>query len=149
MYVVDEANIETHGLTPMSLVSDYDAWSHAYVERMSRMVRRDFNHPCVIIWSLGNESGYGGNHEAMVAWTRKADPSRPTQYEGGGADTSATDIICPMYARVVDDLPSPYGRPAYSIQQWADLQAELGEQARPIILCEYAHAMGNLSLIHI
>ncbi|MBL6694481.1 MAG: beta-galactosidase [Luminiphilus sp.] len=143
MYVVDEANIETHGLTPMSLVSDDDAWSHAYVERMSRMVRRDFNHPSVIIWSLGNESGYGGNHEAMVAWTRKADPSRPIQYEGGGADTSVTDIICPMYARVVDDMPSPYGRPAYSIQHWADLQVDPGEQARPIILCEYAHAMGN------
>ena len=143
MYVVDEANIETHGLTPMSLVSDDDAWSHAYVERMSRMVRRDFNHPSVIIWSLGNESGYGGNHEAMAGWVRKADPSRPIQYEGGGADTSVTDIICPMYARVVDDMPSPYGRPAHSIQHWADLQADAGEQARPIILCEYAHAMGN------
>ena len=143
MYVVDEANIETHGLTPMSLVSDDDAWSHAYVERMSRMVRRDFNHPSVIIWSLGNESGYGGNHEAMAGWVRKADPSRPIQYEGGGADTSVTDIICPMYARVMDDMPSPYGRPAHSIQHWADLQADVGEQARPIILCEYAHAMGN------
>ena len=143
MYVVDEANIETHGLTPMSLVSNDDAWSHAYLERMSRMVRRDFNHPSVVIWSLGNESGCGGNHEAMAAWTRKADPSRPIQYEGGGADTSVTDIICPMYARVLDDMPSPYGRPAYSIQHWADLQADLGERARPIILCEYAHAMGN------
>ena len=143
MYVVDEANIETHGLTPMSLVSDDDAWSHAYVERMSRMVRRDLNHPSVIIWSLGNESGYGSNHEAMAAWVRKADPSRPIQYEGGGADTSVTDIICPMYARVLDDMPSPYGRPAYSIQRWADLQADLGERARPVILCEYAHAMGN------
>ncbi|PDH36980.1 MAG: beta-galactosidase [Halieaceae bacterium MED-G26] len=143
MYVVDEANIETHGLTPMSLLSDDDAWSHAYVERMSRMVRRDFNHPSVIIWSLGNESGYGGNHEAMVAWVRKSDPSRPIQYEGGGADTAVTDIICPMYARVTDNMPSPYGRPAYSIQHWADLQAELGERARPVILCEYAHAMGN------
>ena len=143
MYVVDEANIETHGLTPMSLVSDDDAWSHAYVERMSRMVRRDFNHPSVIIWSIGNESGYGANHEAMAAWVRQADPSRPIQYEGGGADTSVTDIICPMYARVVDDMPSPYGRPAYSIQRWADLQANLGGRARPVILCEYAHAMGN------
>ena len=92
---------------------------------MSRMVRRDFNHPSVIIWSLGNESGYGGNHEAMVAWTRKADSSRPIQYEGGGADTSVTDIICPMYARVVDDMPSPYSRPAYSIQNWADFQNKI------------------------
>ncbi len=143
MYVVDEANIETHGLMPMSLLSDDDAWCRAYMERMSRMVRRDFNHPSVIIWSLGNESGYGSNHEAIAAWVRKADPSRPIQYEGGGADTRVTDIICPMYARVMDDMPSPYGRPAYSIQHWADLQADLGERARPIILCEYAHAMGN------
>ena len=143
MYVVDEANIETHGLTPMSLLSDDDAWANAYLERMSRMVRRDFNHPSIIIWSLGNESGYGAHHEAMYAWTRKADPSRPIQYEGGGADTAATDIICPMYARVDDDMPSPYGRPAYSIQRWAALQEDLGESARPVILCEYAHAMGN------
>ena len=143
MYVVDEANIETHGLTPMSLISDDERWSRAYVERMSRMVRRDFNHPCVIIWSLGNESGYGGNHEAMYSWTRKADPSRPIQYEGGGSNTSVTDIICPMYARVDDDMESPYGRPAYSIKRWAELQKDLEDLARPIILCEYAHAMGN------
>jgi beta-galactosidase len=143
MYVVDEANIETHGLTPMSLLSDDDAWAAAYLERMSRMVRRDFNHPSVIIWSLGNESGYGRNHDAMYAWTRKADPSRPIQYEGGGADTAATDIICPMYARVEDDMPSPFGRPAHSITRWAALQEGLEEGARPVILCEYAHAMGN------
>lgn len=71
-------------------------WRRAYMERYQRMVKRDRNHPCVIIWSLGNESGYGANHDAMAEWSREADPSRPVQYEscGGGP---ATDIICPMY----------------------------------------------------
>ena len=69
----------------------------AYMERMTRMVRRDKNHASIIIWSLGNESGYGPVHDAMYAWTRAYDPTRPVQYESGGANTSATDIICPMY----------------------------------------------------
>ena len=143
MYVVDEANIETHGLTPMSRLSDDQDWAPAYLERLSRMVRRDYNHPSIIIWSLGNESGYGVNHDLMYAWVKKEDPSRPVQYEGGGADTAVTDIICPMYARVDEDLPSPYGRPAYSLEAWAEKQRGEGERARPIILCEYSHAMGN------
>lgn len=143
MYVVDEANIETHGMTPMSRLSDDQAWASAYLERLIRMVRRDYNHPSIIIWSLGNESGYGVNHDAMYAWIKKEDPSRPVQYEGGGADTDVTDIICPMYARVDEDLPSPYGRPAYSLEAWAEKQRGEGERARPIILCEYSHAMGN------
>lgn len=143
MYVVDEANIETHGLTPMSRLSDDQDWAPAYLERLSRMVRRDYNHPSIIIWSLGNESGYGVNHDLMYAWVKKEDPSRPVQYEGGGADTAVTDIICPMYARVDEDLPSPYGRPAYSLEAWAEKQRGEGESARPIILCEYSHAMGN------
>jgi len=143
MYVVDEANVETHGMVPMSRTSDDASWGPAYLERMSRMVRRDFNHPSIIIWSLGNESGYGSNHQAMYAWTRHADNSRPIQYEGGGADTDATDIICPMYARVEDSMPSPFGRPTYGITKWAEQQKATGRKARPLILCEYAHAMGN------
>ena len=139
MYVVDEANIETHGLVPMSRLSDDPEWASAYLERMTRMVSRDFNHPSIIIWSLGNESGYGANHRAMYAWTRKVDPARPIQYEGGGSDTDVTDILCPMYARVDEDTPSPYGRPRYGITNWVEVEGE----ARPLILCEYAHAMGN------
>ena len=139
MYVVDEANIETHGLIPMSRLSNDPGWASAYLERMTRMVSRDYNHPCIIIWSLGNESGYGANHRAMYAWTRKVDPTRPIQYEGGGSDTDVTDIICPMYARVDEDTPSPYGRPRYGIKNWIDVEGE----GRPLILCEYAHAMGN------
>ncbi|ENZ7574023.1 glycoside hydrolase family 2 TIM barrel-domain containing protein, partial [Klebsiella pneumoniae] len=88
--------------------------------------------------SLGNESGGGGNHEALYHWLKRNDPSRPVQYEGGGADTTATDIICPMYARVERDQPIP-AVPKWGIKKWISLP---GEQ-RPLILCEYAHAMGN------
>lgn len=139
MYVVDEANIETHGLSPMSLLSDDPDWLAAYMARMTRMVARDFNHPSVIIWSLGNESGIGENHTAMYAWTRRTDPSRPVQYEGGGSRTHVTDIICPMYARVAEDMRSPYEEPKYSLLNLAARE----EDNRPVILCEYAHAMGN------
>ncbi|MEM9620513.1 MAG: beta-galactosidase [Pseudomonadota bacterium] len=139
MYVVDEANIETHGTVPMSLLADDPAWGGAFLERMTRMVDRDFNHPCVIIWSLGNESGYGTNHEAMYHWARATDPSRPVQYEGGGSDTPVTDLICPMYPRVDEDVPAPFAHPKYALTRWVALESE----TRPFVLCEYAHAMGN------
>ena len=139
LYVVDEANIETHGMRPSSQLSDDPAWLCAYMERMTRMVHRDRNHPSIIIWSLGNEAGIGANHYALYQWTKQADPTRPVQYEGGGANTAATDIICPMYARVHTDLPLPESVPKLAIQKWV---GEPGE-TRPLILCEYAHAMGN------
>ncbi|WP_341938199.1 beta-galactosidase [Marinimicrobium sp. C2-29] len=139
LYVVDEANIETHGMRPSSQLSDDPAWLCAYMERMTRMVHRDRNHPSIIIWSLGNEAGIGANHHALYQWTKQTDPTRPVQYEGGGANTAATDIICPMYARVHTDLPLPESVPKLAIQKWV---GEPGE-TRPLILCEYAHAMGN------
>ncbi|WP_348685518.1 beta-galactosidase [Aeromonas bestiarum] len=138
LYVVDEANLETHGMTPMGRLARDPAWSNAFLERVTRMVARDFNHPCIIIWSLGNESGYGPAHDAMYGWARQADPSRPVQYEGGGADTAATDIICPMYARTHQDQPFP-AVPKWALAKWIGLPGE----TRPLILCEYAHAMGN------
>lgn len=139
LYVVDEANLETHGLDPSSRLSDDPAWLNAYLERATRMVLRDRNHPSIILWSLGNESGLGANHHAMYQWIKQTDPSRPVQYEGGGADTPATDIICPMYARVETDLTQPISVPKWAIQKWIGLPGE----DRPLILCEYAHAMGN------
>ena len=139
LYVVDEANIETHGLSPMNRLSDDPEWAGVFLERVTRMVNRDFNHPCIIIWSLGNESGYGRNHDAMYRWVKKTDPSRPVQYEGGGSDTDATDIICPMYARTDRDMDAPFEHPKYGIIKWSKQPHE----DRPIILCEYAHAMGN------
>lgn len=138
LYVVDEANIETHGMQPMNRLSDDPTWFNAFSERVIRMVQRDRNHACIIIWSLGNESGHGSTHDALYRWIKSQDPSRPVQYEGGGADTAATDIICPMYARVDQDQPFD-AVPKWSIKKWIGLP----EENRPLILCEYAHAMGN------
>ncbi|VUS39648.1 beta-galactosidase [Klebsiella huaxiensis] len=138
LYVVDEANIETHGMVPMNRLTNDPDWLPAMSQRVTRMVQRDRNHPSIIIWSLGNESGHGVNHDALYRWLKSEDPSRPVQYEGGGANTAATDIICPMYARVDQDQPFPVV-PKWSIKKWLSLP---GEQ-RPLILCEYAHAMGN------
>ena len=140
LYVVDEANIETHGVTPMGRLANDPIWANAFLERMTRMVCRDFNHASIILWSLGNESGYGPVHDAMYQWTKRIDPSRPIQYEGGGSDTYATDIICPMYARTDSETLQHRdlgNKP--SLNKWVGFANE----ERPIILCEYAHAMGN------
>ena len=138
LYVCDEANIETHGMQPMNRLSSNPQWSHAFMSRYSQMVLRDKNHACIIIWSLGNESGQGATHNAMYAWSKDFDPSRPVQYEGGGSDTRATDIIAPMYARVDETQPDD-AVPKWSLKKWISLPNE----NRPLILCEYAHAMGN------
>ncbi|MFQ3175052.1 MAG: beta-galactosidase [Psychromonas sp.] len=142
LYVVDEANLETHGQFPMSRLSNDLSWLNAYMRRMTRMVERDKNHPSIIIWSLGNESGLGHHHHAMYQWTKLKDPTRPVQYEGGGADTAATDIIVPMYARVNKDITLPNASdvvPKLAIKKWLSMP----DEQRPLILCEYAHAMGN------
>lgn len=138
LYVVDEANIETHGMVPMNRLSNDPRWLPAMTERVTRMVQRDRNHPSIIIWSLGNESGHGDNHDALYRWIKSNDPGRPVHYEGGGGDSAATDIICPMYARVDEDQPFPQV-PKWSIKKWVGMPGE----TRPLILCEYAHAMGN------
>jgi beta-galactosidase len=130
LYVVDEADIETHARWRQT--SDDPAYAAAFLERGMRMVLRDRSHPCVIAWSLGNESGYGPSHDAMAAWMRRVDPSRPLHYEGGfsrdlDAASPVSDIVCPMYASVE------------RIVKWsAD-----GRDRRPLILCEYNHAMGQ------
>jgi len=125
LYVVDEANIETHGLKPWDRLARDPEWAGAMLARLTRMVSRDRNHACVVFWSLGNESGYGSNHDAMAAWVRSSDPTRLVHYETchGGP---ATDVICPMY-------PTPA-----VMADWAQR-----ERARPMIMCEYAHTMGN------
>ncbi len=132
MYVIDEANIESHAYN--TSLCDDERYRQAWVERGARMVQRDRNHPCVIAWSLGNESGYGANHDALAGWIRRADPSRPLHYEGAifheswvDGGLTATDIVCPMYA------------PIDAIRQYG----ESGVGTRPLILCEYSHAMGN------
>lgn len=138
LYVIDEANLEGHGCTPMARLANDPQWLNAFMDRASRMVRRDRNHPSIIIWSLGNESGYGSAHAAMYNWVRQSDPTRPIHYEGGGANTPATDIICPMYARVDKDLDCLAGT-RYGLKKWIGLPGE----NRPLIMCEYAYAIGN------
>ncbi|EGQ8551034.1 beta-galactosidase [Vibrio parahaemolyticus] len=138
LYVCDEANIETHGMQPMNRLSSDPQWANAYMSRYTQMVMRDKNHASIIIWSLGNESGHGSNHNAMYAWSKHYDPSRPIQYEGGGSNTTATDIIAPMYARV-NTVIEDEAVPKWPIKKWISLPNE----TRPLILCEYAHAMGN------
>ena len=131
LYVVDEANIETHGFQSLlhstGFLSNEKQWANCFLSRFVRMVKRDQNHPCIVFWSLGNESGFGKSHQTMAAWIRSEDKSRPIMYEGGGACTSCTDVICPMYARV---------ETCYKLSL-------LDNANRPVILCEYSHAMGN------
>ncbi len=132
MYVVDEANIESHAYN--TSLCDDPRYRSAWLSRGARMVERDRNHPSVILWSLGNEAGYGTNHDALAGWIRRADPSRPLHYEGavfhdGWVDggTAASDVVCPMYPTI--DAIAEYGRS--------------GAGVRPLIMCEYSHAMGN------
>jgi beta-galactosidase len=135
LYVIDEANIESHGMgygdKTLAAVPAYD---QAHLNRTIRMVERDKNHPSIIFWSLGNEAGNGPNFEATYDWIKQRDPSRPVQYEGAGLKRN-TDIYCPMY-------PSPEDMADYSARRAMDPKA--GNQ-RPMIMCEYAHAMGNSS----
>ena len=133
LYVWDEANLETHSV--YNLLCHKSEWLNAFMERGVRMVERDKNHPSILIWSLGNESGYGPNHDAMAGWIRGYDPDRIIHYEGtisGGSQNYkrghlASDICCPMYPQISDMI-------AYADDETND---------RPYIMCEYAHAMGN------
>ena len=134
LYVIDEANIECHALSDR-FPRDPE-WTNAFMERGMRMVARAINHPSIIIWSLGNESGYGANISALAGWIRHVDPTRPLHYEGAvsrsdGQDWEdghdVTDITCPMYPTVAEIVDYANDKSA----------------TRPLIMCEYAHAMGN------
>ena len=132
-YVIDEANIESHGMGATNQgpfdQSQHPAyrpeWKAAHLDRTIRMFERDKNHASIIIWSLGNEAGNGENFHTTYQWLKDHDVTRPVQYEGATHDSN-TDIVAPMYARVSHMI-------AY---------AE-GNHPRPFIQCEYAHAMGN------
>ena len=137
IYVMDEANIESHGVG--SLLSNIPEWHTSFLERGIRMVERDKNHPSIISWSLGNEAGFGPNHAALSAWIKEMDPTRPIHSEGAQNiygyrwpkpepnDKIYTDIISRMY-RLTDDM--------------IDLATKPNDN-RPVIWCEYAHSQGN------
>jgi beta-galactosidase len=129
LYVLDEANLECHhyGNDAQNRLTNDPAWQAAYLDRQQSMVERDKNHPSVVIWSLGNESGDGPNAAAVYQWTKRRDPSRPFHYEGSTRlDHSNADINSFMY-------PTPE-----AVKRHAAERPEM-----PLILCEYEHAMGN------
>ncbi len=130
LYVIDEANIETHGV--YDELSQSPAWYQAYLDRLIRMVVRDKNHPSVLLWSLGNESGVGPHHAAMAAWARDYDPTRLAHYESGRPGPEVSDVYSVMYP----DLEEMR-------QLLADHTGGPQEERRPIVMCEYAYAKGN------
>lgn len=133
LYVMDEANLETHGYgrrSPNRITND-PQWKKAHIDRMERMIERDYNHPSIIMWSIGNESGNGPNTNAATEYGRQRDPSRPTHYENTNLyendyDGSASDVISRMYL-FASEFEEALGK-------WPD---------KPLLLCEYTHAMGN------
>jgi len=163
LYVFSEANLETHGSG--GLLTNSPEWSTAFLERMTRMVMRDRNHPATIVWSLGNESGCGPNHAAMAGWTKEFDPTRFIHYEGAQGQPES-----PLYYKAAmskteradnasrDPMPKEYRReganpddPAYvdlisrmyTPVNILEMMAQDTALKRPIVLCEYSHAMGN------
>lgn len=127
LYVIDEANIESHGLyyNPERTLGNDPEWEYAHQIRIERMVRRDRNHPSIVAWSLGNEAGNGYNFYKSYLWLKGFDPSRPVQYERSTHEWN-TDMIVPQY-------PHPN-----SMRRYAESNPD-----RPYIMSEYAHAMGN------
>lgn len=133
LYLIDEANIESHGIgyDKDITLADKPEWAGAHLARMQSMVERDKNHPSVIIWSLGNEAGDGHNFLNGYKWIKERDNTRPVQYERAEQSTNTTerhtDIWCPMYARI----------------EHIEAYAKDAKNDRPLILCEYVHSMGN------
>lgn len=128
LYVIDEANIESQGMgyNPDRSLANQPEWQKAFIDRTERMFERDKNHPCVIIWSLGNESGSGCNFAATYRWIHANDRSQRPVHSEDGIRGPYTDIFCPMYKKL-DVL----------------INHTLYLPTKPLILCEYAHAMGN------
>ena len=122
IYVIDETNLESHGVSG-TLPASKPEWTQNCLDRVRSMVERDKNHPCVVIWSLGNEAGSGSNFQAMANWVHQRDPSRLVHYEG---ESSVADMTSQMYPTV--ETVEAYGASGSSI---------------PYIMCEYSHAMGN------
>ncbi|MBP5508096.1 MAG: DUF4981 domain-containing protein, partial [Prevotella sp.] len=153
LYVMDEADCETHGLR--GTLASTPSWAAAMLDRAIRMAERDKNNASVIFWSLGNESGFGANHAAMAGWLHTMDPTRPVHYEGaqgadGAPDPDCVDVISRFYPRVRQEYLNP-GIPEGSDEERAenarwerllDIAERPGDE-RPVLTSEYAHCMGN------
>ena len=129
LYIIDEANIEAHGMEfhkeKYSFISDSNEWEKAWLERGRAMLERDKNQPSIIMWSMGNEAGDGKNFKTLYKWMKSKDSTRPVSYEPS-REENHTDVVFPMYATIE------------TISKYAEKNPK-----RPLILCEYAHAMGN------
>ncbi|WP_249306123.1 glycoside hydrolase family 2 TIM barrel-domain containing protein [Lederbergia citrea] len=142
LYVIDEADLECHGFVftdNMHQLSQDPEWKEAYVDRMRRMVERDKNHPSIIIWSLGNESGFGENHIEMAQWAKQKDPTRLVHYEGETRDILTKSNNNPQVLHEAADMFSTM----YSSVELMDQLGSRTDLQQPHILCEFAHAMGN------
>jgi beta-galactosidase len=142
LWVVDECDLETHGFGEADWrgnPSDDPRWKPAFLDRIRRTVERDKNHPSIVMWSLGNESGTGSNLAAMAEWTHARDPGRPVHYEGDWQDNRYADVFSRMYAGYAD--VAAIGRREEPVTE--DPAADAHRRSLPFILCEYAHAMGN------
>ncbi|OBT74717.1 hypothetical protein VF21_06652 [Pseudogymnoascus sp. 05NY08] len=131
LWILDEADLECHGMGELgtdfaSWTSDNPEWKEAYVDRARQMVMRDKNHPSIIIWSLGNESAYGRNHKSMYEFIKSYDKTRPVHYEAD-FNAESTDVFSRMY---------------HSVEQLIEF-VTTNKEAKPMVLCEYVHAMGN------
>ncbi len=143
LYVMDECDLESHGCgyDAVDIPTRLPAWKTAFLNRMQRMVERDKNHPCIIMWSLGNEAGYGPNHAAMYRWTRKTDPTRPVHYERD-LDGQSVDVYSLMYAPPDSGIRAGKG----VAEEWRPSRYKPSlpaTRSMPVLWCEYSHAMGN------
>lgn len=153
LYVMDEADIEEHGLRG-TLASTPD-WHAPFMDRAVRMAERDKNHPSIVMWSMGNESGYGPNFAAISAWLHDFDPTRPVHYEGAqgvndNPDPYTVDVISRFYTRVKQEylnpgIPEGEDKERAENARWERLLeiAERMNDNRPVMTSEYAHCMGN------
>lgn len=153
MYVMDEADLETHGLR--GKLASMPDWHAPFLERAVRMAERDKNYPSIVMWSMGNESGYGANFAAISAWLKEFDPTRPIHYEGaqganGLPDPYTVDVISRFYTRVKQEYLNPgiaegEDKERAENARWERLLeiAERTNDNRPVMTSEYAHCMGN------
>ena len=143
-WVILECDLETHGFSQYGWQgnpSDDPAWEDSYIDRIRRTVERDKNHPSIVMWSLGNESGTGSNLAAMSAWVHDRDPSRPVHYEGDYTG-EYTDVYSRMYPSFAETA-SIGGGSTDQVLPDCDAAQSARQRSKPYLHCEYAHAMGN------